>query len=97
MIRLWMILVDAIMAKGTTKTEPIKEPSSDIFMASNKGGQIWGIHPQSGGNISFSITKNSLIRLIRTLISKPVTSTESAVMASKTAAARGALDLGLAA
>src|SRR5699024_3683643 len=41
------------------------------------------------------MTKNSLIRLTRTPISKPVTSTESIVMATKITAANGARDLGL--
>src|SRR5699024_3706843 len=39
------------------------------------------------------MTKNSLIRLTRTPISKPVTSTESIVMATKITAANGARDL----
>ena len=41
--RLWMMLVEASMAKGTTKIEPMKEPSRDILMVSNRGCQIWDI------------------------------------------------------
>ena len=41
--RLWMMLVEASMAKGTTRMEPMKEPSRDILMVSKRGCQIWGI------------------------------------------------------
>mgnify|MGYP001661740446 CR=1 FL=1 len=45
--------------------------------------------------MSPKMTKNSLIRLTRTSMSKPVTSTERAVMATRITAARGARERGL--
>ena len=84
--RLWMMLVEASMAKGTTSTEPMKEPSSDILMVSNRGPQIWDIYSHLGGIIWPRMTKNSPMRRTRTPRSKPVTSTDTAAMTSSTTA-----------